>query len=416
MEFVNRSSLGLRPRLNSVLVLGILALLVLSRGLPLGQASGAVTQADTHCQSALAQAYNSVNQSTAQATAFVSNAYSQGTNGYYDPKFISLFQLATITAGYPTCAIQVQSYNVVYLLHDSSGNVAGNLVITESPQNGSVLGSVFQQPMFETTDNNIWAGQQVKGDSGGDAEITEVQATWYQPLISPASGGCGSGPLACDFSTWVGLHNELEYGGGDLLANTLDQDGTAAWCNVSSGTNSTCSSTSYNAWYEVYDQEDEIPCDSSHGGAVSVSSGQEIFASTDTESSNYYDFTIEDESDTPTQTCYAGNQYDPDMSSPYFAEAVLENYQTTNHGDGVPLGTFSSLEFYNAYIASNADGYFNDFNTYTTDMYNAPGDPFWPSCGSGTIDASSGSLDSSGDFTVTYDSSQNTPSSNSEGC
>jgi hypothetical protein len=217
-------------------MLAILVLLVASRGLPAGNATSAsnsIAAPSANCQSAIRQTYDSMNQTTAIANARFSSLYSQGVTSYYQPTFNSIFQIDS-TISTSTCEQQVESYNVVFVLHNSTGSVVANLVISES-QGLAILGSSIQPDQrANTVDSEGYAGYDASPGSGIDTYASYIE--YNQSDAQYPSTGCEN-DVACEVSTWTGLTDQSN-GDGDIV-----QDGTTGEC----GPSSTCTA-SYFAW------------------------------------------------------------------------------------------------------------------------------------------------------------------------
>jgi hypothetical protein len=410
MLFSNRNALS---GMNAMITLFVLALLIVTRGVSAAADSNTTPSTTNESCASSVSLNNTTANAQAKENALGSSAYSQGILGYYNATYSSIFQIGHFTEGFPGCTHVVQSDNVVFLLHNSTGGIAGLLVVAETP---SLVVSGFvvrTQIAYANTNNPIWAGQEVQAISGGQAQtIEDVGADWTQPTPSPPSDsgdvGCGT-PETCNLALWVGLIDNSQ-GQSD---NHLDQAGTIANCNTSSSSSTTCSSYTYDAFYEVLDQEPIIECNSTaNGGDVSLYGGDSVTASVENEAfvggnSYYYDFYVEDTSD--SSYCNM-EQEDPDMNAPTYAEAMAENYeQGPINGVYVKLADFSNPSFSDAtiYLTSTSYGTFNDYTTASTNMYNQH--KVLDVCTGGTTDVTAGSLNQYGDFSLTWDTSINTP-------
>src|SRR5271155_1264689 len=132
-------------RLRAAGIFAILALLMASSGglsVTNATTTNSVSAPAGTCASAVAQTYDNMNQTTAIANAMASSLYSLGIASYYQPTYSSIFQIDKAISTSP-CEEQVESYNVVFVLHNSTGSIVDNLVISES-QSLSILGSSIQ--------------------------------------------------------------------------------------------------------------------------------------------------------------------------------------------------------------------------------------------------------------------------------
>jgi hypothetical protein len=249
----------------------------------------AVSGAAAACASAANATYDAMNKTSAIANALDSSLYSGGVVSYHNPTFGSIFQIDNLSAPYPTCTEQVQSFNVVFALHTSDGRWAGNLVITEN-QALTVIGSDYQTAYGSATNStcDCWSGYEVQTSSSSPAQIWVAATDFTQPTPSYPSTGCKDSGV-CTMATWVGLTD-----GSQASSGYMAQDGTAAVCSGSSCT------PSYFAWYQLLGASSSwTQCDSTHGGAVTISPGHTVYLQTEDEayyggSSTEYDFYIFD--------------------------------------------------------------------------------------------------------------------------
>jgi hypothetical protein len=382
----------------------VLVLLVAGRGIPAGSAEVADNSAPPGtCASAIQQAYDSMNQTTATGNAQNSSEYSQGTAQIHNPTFNSIFQIEKTTVPYPTCTVRVLSNNVVFTLHNSKGVWAGYLVITEG-QNLTVIGSSLQnQTQSATNYSTNWSGYQASS-SGTPPTYTvyEAESSFTQPTVSLPSNDCGSANQ-CNLATWLGLEDEL--GAGDTH---LVQAGTYGFCNYVSG--SSCSSTSYEAWYQAGSSSASIICDSStNGGSVSVSGGDSMYAYVTNEAINNggsdtkYDFYIDDE--TSSTSCSMTETY-TSMTAPLYGAFIEENEETPQGSYYDPLAKFTGSSFSGADIYEN--GAFQGINgvvASSLDMHNGN----YPTCSTYVDNIDAGTLSNPGDFSTTFNSNDYTP-------
>jgi hypothetical protein len=370
--------------------------------------SGPSPQAAT-CESAVASTYSAMDRPTAISNAIGSREFVNDAVGYQNITFSSIFQIDKTTKPYPTCTEQVLSYNVVFTLHNSTGGWAANLVITES-QNLAVLGSSLQTQAVSFANHYVdWGGYEAYTSSL--ATIDYAASYFYQPTAAGLSGGCGSSGT-CNIGTWVGLESALGGPNGGLA-----QDGTGVDC-VASGTS--CTSSSYFAWYELLVSGGGATiCSPSTGGTVTPSGGDLIFASTTNEALNSgsntkYDFYIDDTNS--LTSCYmAGNSY-TSMATPTYSAFIVENAKQLANGYFDPLAGFGTAPFVGATIYTGGSySTINNFVTSASNMENSA-DILGICSPTLTTNVGYGGLSSSGSFTMTYASSQYTPSYGNGGC
>jgi hypothetical protein len=393
-------------------ILAVMALLIASRGLAVGNIAFAdVSSAPATCQTSIQATYNNMDKSTAIENALNSPLYSQGVASYANATYNSVFQIDK-TSNLSTCAQQVVSFNVVFLLYNSTGYQKGILVISES-QNLAVIGSKLDTNIVKNyvQDSNNWAGYEVWPTSIPiSTYVYESVAYFTQATPEYPSGGCANGGY-CDLSEWVGLSDQ-DAGGSNHLA----QDGSAVVCD------NPCSVGIYTGWYETL-PSGSVTC--SGADNMNITGGDTMYAYTENEkayggSDSKYDFLIESTNDYRGEnSCYAGGVSYTAVESPTIATYIVENdevcstacdslaefYDVPFSYASMYVASDSSLEYIDSYVSS---GY---FNAYT--MQNAAGT--WPYCYSTVTNVSTGSESTGGDFTETWDSSTNTPYWNS-GC
>jgi hypothetical protein len=351
----------------------------------------------TSCESAVHTTYEAINSAAAIQNAIQSQEYVQGVEGSQNGTYESVFQIDRTVMPYPTCAEEVVSINVVFALYNETGGQKANLVISESP-NLAVTGSSVQTGVKFVNHSPKWSGFQVQANSGATQPIYGAYSTFTQEAAQYPTGGCGNAGT-CNFGTWVGLTDSSLAGN-----NHLAQDGTAGFCIVVTG--STCTATSYFAWYELLTAP-AIQCTS-----ITVTPGHSYYVETENEAVyggyNYdYDFYIYDNSNGYSCSSY-GNSYSQ-MTSPKYGEFILENVEVQANGWYEPLAAFDPVPFTYSYI--NTAGYWSTINNFiwgAYDMENAPG--AYGICGTYVVNVNYGSgLGSYGDFTMTFVSSQYTP-------
>jgi len=377
--------------------------------------SNATAQTAT-CENEVANTYSGLDKSTAATIAANSQEYVQEAAGYQNVSYSSIFQIDKTIAPYPKCTEEVLSYNIVFTLHSNSGRWAGYLVITEN-QNLSVMGAQVQTGFGMAAIDTTWSGYEVQGNSGGTQGIYEAISDFTQPTPSYPSTGCADSG-ACSMATWVGLTDASHGSTGNLA-----QDGTFANC-----VNSGCTAK-YFAFYELLPAS-WIACTASNGGAVTISGGDTIEAATTNEAItlgyNYlYQFYIYDV--TSGTSCYVTGQNYSAMTTPTRGEFIVENPIYCNGGttctcypsygcDSLPV--FATVSFTGAEIYTGGNlGYINSYITGAYTMANKDNSlGIYGYCpGSAVTNVNYGTLNSVGDFTMTYSASNYTPEYNT-GC
>jgi hypothetical protein len=357
------------------------------------------------CQNAAATTYNAMNQASAISNAMSSQEYTHAVVGYQNTTYNSIFQLDKTTSPYPTCTDEVLSYNVVFTLTNSTGGWAGYLVITES-QDLAVIGSALQtNASYATNHYPNWASYEVSDNSPATQAVYQAYTEFIQPTATDPTGGCGNAG-SCNIGNWAGLEDKT-----DATDGNLEQDGTLVSCTVHS---SSCTNT-YVAWYQNYENGANplVNCSASNGGAVTISGGNTIVASTTNEaysggSDTKYDFYIADlQSDTD---CYVTAIVDSSFTKPLYGVFVVENVLHKPNGYYQPLAGFSSSEFFDASIYTGGSSeYINNYIWGASNMENAPVIDLGLECGTYINNVQFSSLSSDGTFTMTYNSSQYTP-------
>jgi hypothetical protein len=357
------------------------------------------------CASAIAQAYDGMDQMTAIANAEASSLYSSGVASYYQPTFNSIFQIAKGTS---SCQEDVESYNVVFVLHNSSGSIVDNLVITES-QNLSVLGSSVQPDRVvnspTTYDQPKYAGYSASPSSGGTIDTYATYIAYNQSSAGYPTGGCVSG--RCYVSTWTGLANNGQ-STGDIA-----QDGTTADCKGNGCT------SQYFAWYETVGTGGAyVNCSSTHGGYITISTDDDIYAYVQNNfynggSDSTYTAYIEDLSNSD-ESCYVGDISFSAMTAPTWAEWITElpDYLGTQPLAKFGTVSFTDQAFENASTSDNISPYAAYQKTgYSYLFYFESGASCaYPCvCDDFVQNIATSSMTSSGDFKNHYLSSTNTP-------
>jgi hypothetical protein len=279
--------------------------------------------------------------------------YSTGVASYYQPTFNSIFQIAKGTS---SCQEDIESYNVVFVLHNSTGSIVDSLVISES-KNLSVLGSSVQPNRVvnspTTYDNPRYAGYSASPSSRGTIHTYATYIEYNQSSAGYPGTGCNSG--RCYVSTWTGLADNGE------STNDIAQDGTTADCNGSGCT------SKYFAWYETVGTGGSYHnCTTTDGGYITISTGDDIYAYV---LNNYYNggsdstYTafIEDLSNSD-ESCYVGDISFSAMTAPTWAEWITELPNYPSNPGTQPLATFGTVSFTdqafeNASTATNISPY-----------------------------------------------------------
>ena len=357
------------------------------------------------CQPAIQQTYDSMRGTTAISNALHSSLYSQGVASYYQPTYNSIFQIDH-TISKSTCAQQVESYNVVFLLHNSTGSIVANLVITES-EDLSILGSLIQADNRTVNSNTInansYAGYSVSANSAATDNIYSTYTEYIQPTVSYPSTGCGTSDK-CYVSSWTGLTDTYDSSG------YIAQDGTTGECHGSGCT------PEYGAWYEetpnVYQN-----CTAAMGGSVNPSGGDLIYASVVNEyynggSDTAYDYLIQDEYN--ENSCMAPDISYSNLPSPTWAEYITELPAYPNDA----LAKFGSSQFeytqYSDWNAGNSYTIYGPVSNGWDTLFNFESGVCDVTCGPTTCsdvtqNIATSTVSASGIFTNTWDSSANTP-------
>lgn len=394
-------------------VLTVLVLLVASRGFAGGDASPSVNSVATPagaCVSAVQQTYDSMNQTAAKANALASSLYSQAIASYFEPTYSSIFQIDKAIS-MSTCDEQVQSFNVVFELHNSTGSVVAHLVISES-KGLSVLGSSIQ-PNDISHSNPIpsvnYAGYTASPSTKHTIYTYATYVEYNQSTAQYPSSGCENS-ASCYVSTWTGLTDA-----GDGSGN-IAQDGTDASCSGSGCT------ASYDAWYETVGSggtNGAQTCTTGNGGAVTISAGDTIYAYVLNDyynggSNSKYDFYIDDMSS--STSCFVGGFSFTGMTAPTWAEWITELPLNPSTAGDVSLAKFGTISFTNLALDNSStgnniapygavqDGYSNAF-----EMESGTGTSGYPpTCQSVVQNVQTSSMTSSSDFTNHWLSSTNT--------
>ncbi len=213
-----------------------------------------------------------------------------------------------------------------------------------------------QQHSAATQTSTNWAGY--AADSGS---YTTVTSSWVEPSVQCTSDGI--------VAFWIGLD-----GWG---STTVEQDGTGVDC--SSG------SPEPFAWWETY------PANSIQEYNEPVAAGDSLTSTVTYQSNGKYDLVLTDSTEGWTENNVVAK---PSGASNASAEVVAEAVTSGNSVTQLP--NFGSIQFTGSTIDN---GSLQAADAQAIDMTNS----------SGTVIASTGADDSSGDFTVGYGSSTPTP-------
>jgi len=202
--------------------------------------------------------------------------------------------------------------------------------------------------LSNSTSSN-WAGYAVTG-----GRYTSVSASWVQPAVN-----CSVTPTGWS-SFWVGLDGDT--------TGTVEQTGTEADC--SSG------KAVYSSWYEMYPKFPKNYPDT-------VSPGDTFTASVTTDGKGNFSLTIRD------TTRGWGHTTSARLKSAKLGSAEVIAEAPSSSGGVLPLADFGAANF----SAAKANG---------TSFANLSGRDAINMVSGGTTKASTGSISSSGAFTVTW--------------
>jgi hypothetical protein len=217
-----------------------------------------------------------------------------------------------------------------------------------SVHHGLRVASARDHKLTNSTSSN-WSGYAVTG-----GRYTSVSASWTQPAVN-----CSVTPTGWS-SFWVGLDGDT--------TNTVEQTGTEADC--SSGT------AVYSSWYEMYPKFPKNYSDT-------VRPGDNFTASVTTDGKGNFSLTIRD------TTRGWGHTTSARLKSAKLGSAEVIAEAPSSSGGVLPLADFGTANFSGA----TANG--KSFATLSgLDAINM--------VSGGTTKASTGSISSSGGFTVTW--------------
>lgn len=217
-----------------------------------------------------------------------------------------------------------------------------------SVHHGSRIASARDHRLTNSTSSN-WSGYAVTG-----GRYTSVSASWVQPAVD-----CSVTPTGWS-SFWVGLDGDT--------TNTVEQTGSEADC--SSGR------AVYSAWYEMYPK---YPVNYSN----TVKAGDQFSASVTTDGRGAFSLTLTDTTEGWSHTANARLKSAKLGSAEVIAEAP------SSSGGVLPLADFGTANF----SAAKANG---------TSFANLSGRDAINMVSGGTTKASTGSISSSGGFSVTW--------------
>lgn len=217
-----------------------------------------------------------------------------------------------------------------------------------SVHHGSRIASARDHRLTNSTSSN-WSGYAVTG-----SRYTSVSASWVQPAVD-----CSVTPTGWS-SFWVGLDGDT--------TNTVEQTGSEADC--SSGR------AVYSAWYEMYPK---YPVNYSN----TVKAGDQFSASVTTDGRGAFSLTLTDTTEGWSHTANARLKSAKLGSAEVIAEAP------SSSGGVLPLADFGTANF----SAAKANG---------TSFANLSGRDAINMVSGGTTKASTGSISSSGGFSVTW--------------
>ncbi len=213
---------------------------------------------------------------------------------------------------------------------------------------GQQIASARDHRLTNSTSTN-WAGYAVTG-----GRYTSVSASWVQPAVN-----CSMTPTGWS-SFWVGLDGDT--------TNTVEQTGSEADC--SSG------KAVYSAWYEMYPK---FPTNYSN----TVKAGDQFSASVTTDGRGRFALTLTDSTQGWTHTANARLKSAKLGSAEVIAEAP------SSSGGVLPLADFGTA----AFTAAKANG---------TSFASLSGRDAITMASGTTTKATTGSISSSGGFSVTW--------------
>lgn len=364
-----------------------------------------------------------MNSATAEANALASSLYSQGVASYSNPTFSSIFQIDKTVVLYPTCTEQVESFNVVFFLHNGTGAVVDNLVITEA-QNLTVLSSSIQvdnpKEFSGTYDNANYEGYDAYYTGGSSDPVYFSTTLFAQPTPGYPSNPSQCYLGTCYVSTWTGI------GVGPSSTSTgFVQDGTTAWCDSSGcSSNPSIGGAGYYGWYLLaHPGGGETDC-----SGLSIGGGDTIYVYSENDyygGGNDYDYTLEIEDETSSTSCYTANVSTCYMGTCYITNPDHAYYITEDPqacGGPCTLATFGTVSWTDPKFYDWNSGSFEFLNTaYSNNDYDAENmmnGVLSNGVCQNIIDniVVSSTPSTSGDFSTAWNSSVNTPWNYSGNC
>ncbi len=371
--------------------------------------------ASAPCETAVISKDGSISQNIAIQNAESSPLYLDLITGSEVATYRTTFTINNWTD--TTCAVTVQSMNVVFTVENSTALV-GSLVVTENPVTLTPIASDIQSydasasTCSSPCSSPIWAGYEAYGNSGATDTLYQAVSDFNQSTISYPSttGGC-SDSNTCTLSEWVGLEDTSQASNGYLA-----QAGTYAICE-GSGSPGCGTKLDYYAFFETLGGSGLTECTAANGGQVNISGGDSMYAAVTNEagyglggSDMKYDFYIDD-STSSTSCDSTGNSYN--LPYPTMAAFIVENTETC----GINLSCASLAQFGSATF-SNPEVEDYTASTYPT-LYSLDQSGYawydvmenYPASGSGcggiyTTNVGVGSVWSPNYFTTTWFSSQ----------
>ncbi len=314
-----------------------------------------------------------------------SAAYQSAVAEYSNVEFNSVFNTWSFdSAG----SVTWNNVNAVFSVSNSSG-FTKNLVITEDTEATSVKRVYWEDNNFIASDYNLtrWAGYTPYSTYGGGA-VYEAYSQWQVPSVSRPGTQCVS--RQCNLAVWVGLTAD-QYGYGGIV-----QAGSQGYIDCPS----TCTTT-YKLWYQFYPDASPVSC-------MTVSASDSVSADVLNQGYNGGDNTKYNVylSDYTTGTGCGpaqGTVYDCDacFSIPYYGQFIAER-PIVHPGVPATLPQFSSVTMSQSMI------YYSGANHYINDPYNDGRYYRWTMVNSGYVNIQVGSVQSSGTFTQTWQTSQGT--------
>lgn len=351
--------LGTGRHLNAVIIFGILALLLLSRGLPAG-ANGlsSSTCAPSVLDQQVQAIHGTLNEATANATAIpvLAGYNSMYTGIHYDSTFYSY-------SWNSNCNLSLKDVSVDFDMRALNGS-SYTLEVAVSPNLASVLNSMVYLSLTHSGNLNPtgkygWSGYEYSPTNGDQVE--QNGAYWDVPYVDGAgydgsTNNCdqSSHNYECDISFWVG--ETYCQGGNQSLsgcngAGYLAQTGTDSYCKF------TCTSNyKANYWYEWYPTANQNVC----GG---TQYGDEVAGEVEKASSTEYYVTVDDYTLSIGCSSYSPSGFDLSSWGSYYAQFMAETPGNT------ALPGFYGLSPWDGYYYDSANNYYGIDNNWNTADY-----------------------------------------------